>query len=402
VSIVSANQFNLRGDPLGSFSRGMGIGDQFKQMQLQKAQEQFLQDGGMQEADAMQSSAKLGLDFQRKVAQGLKLQDERTGQIDAGKMAEAADFAFRIEDMDPERQNLAISKRIERLESEGRDASQTRELLNTPPNQRKNALQTVQLAALPNETRLKVMSGQLDRSKIKSFAPQANADGGLSIPQVLPDGSVKFVAVPGSVAETSVEKGGRQLEEKKRLEKAKTTETEKREIKKLTAKRKQSFVDSGIEAADSMANIKRSIQLLDSVATGGFDNAALRAKQIFGVESGNEAELSTNLGRSVLAQLKPIFGAAFTAAEGESLKRIEANFGKSSEGNKRLLKQLLKITERAARRGLAASEDLEDSFTASEILKAMEADDAIDEQSGELSAEEQAELEALRAEFGGQ
>jgi hypothetical protein len=401
MAVVSANQFNLGVDPVGSISRGMSLGDQFRAMQLKKKQEEFLEKGGLEHPMAAQQAGRLGLDFQAKVFRNLGIADARTGQIDKKKAAEAADFAFKVENMTPEQQNKAIIKRVERLDSEGRDSSQTKELLSLPPEQRKNALQAVQLASIPNEERIKFMSGQLDRNKIKSFAPQANDKGGLSIPQILPDGSVKFVEVPGSVAETAVEKGARQLEEKSELESVKTSETEKREIKKLTAKRKQGYVDAGVEAADNMANIKRSIDLLDSVATGGFDNASLRAKQIFGVESGDEAELSTNLGRSVLAQLKPIFGAAFTAQEGESLKRIEAGFGKSTEGNKRLLKQLLKITERAARRGLAAAEDLEDSFTADEIKRAMTVTDT-PEVDGELTAEEQAELEALRAEFGGQ
>lgn len=138
------------------------------------------------------------------------------------------------------------------------------------------------------------------------------------------------------------------------------------------AKRQQGFIDSGIEAADSLANLKRSKQLLDSVKTGGFDKAALAAKRFFGIESANEAELSAGMGKAILAQLKPIFGAAFTAAEGERLEKIEANFGKSTEGNKRLLSQIMKIVDRSARRGLKAAEKAGDDFTAEEIKNAME------------------------------
>lgn len=141
---------------------------------------------------------------------------------------------------------------------------------------------------------------------------------------------------------------------------------------KGNASRKQGFIDSGIEAADSLGNIARSISLLDEVATGGFSNAALKAKRLFGIESADEAELSAGMGKAILSQLKPIFGAAFTAAEGERLERIEANFGKSTEGNKRLLKQVKAITERAAKRGLKAAKDQGDEFTASEIQAAMD------------------------------
>jgi len=151
----------------------------------------------------------------------------------------------------------------------------------------------------------------------------------------------------------------------------KTTAAEARETAKFTVKRKQGFIDAGVDAADSTANIRRSIKLLDSVETGGIDNVLLQAKQLFGIEGADEAELSANLGKSILAQLKPIFGAAFTAAEGERLERIEARFGKSPAANKRLLKQVLKIAERAARRGLAAAEDQDDQFTAEEIRKSL-------------------------------
>jgi len=379
MGVVSANQFNLTPNTRGVVSDVLNLGEQFRRQQLQTEQDKFLQGGGLQDPQALQNASRLGLQFQQQVAQGLGLQDQRTGQINQARLVEAADFGFRIQDLPIERQNIEINKRIETLESQGRDATQTRELLNIPFDQRTNSLQAVQLAALPNETRLKFISGEFKRDRIKSFAPQANAQGGLSIPQVAADGSVTFVEVPGSVAETAVTKGARVVEEKTKLEEVKTTETERREVKKLTARRKQGFVDSGLEAADSLANIRRSIELLDDVKTGGIDSALLRGKQIFGIESADEAELSAGLGKAILSQLRPIFGAAFTEAEGARLERIEAGFGKSTAGNKRLLKQLLKIVNRSAKRGLASAEDLGDSFTANEIKEALGSNISLDQ-----------------------
>lgn len=146
---------------------------------------------------------------------------------------------------------------------------------------------------------------------------------------------------------------------------------ERREVAKANVKRTQGFVDSGVAAADSTANIRRSLNLLDGIKTGGFAAFKLRASQIFGIEGADEAELSANLGKNVLAQLKPLFGAAFTAAEGERLERIEARFGKSTAANKRLLEQVLRIAERASRRGIAAAEKVGDDFTAGEIRNAL-------------------------------
>jgi len=143
---------------------------------------------------------------------------------------------------------------------------------------------------------------------------------------------------------------------------------------------------------------------LDDVSTGGIDAALLRGKQLLGVESADEAELSAGLGKAILSQLRPIFGAAFTEAEGARLERIEAGFGKSTAGNKRLLKQLLKIVNRSAKRGLASAEDLGDTFTANEIREALETTLSLDspEQNEDLTPEEQAELNRLEAKFGNQ
>jgi len=151
----------------------------------------------------------------------------------------------------------------------------------------------------------------------------------------------------------------------------KVTETERKAIAKATVARRQGFIDSGIEAADAFANVSRAVSLLDEVGTGGFDNLANKAKKFFGVEAADEGELSNLMGKAVLAQLKPLFGAAFTKSEGDKLDKLEASFGKSPAANKRILNNVMKIINRAARRGLAAAEEQGDDFTANEIREAM-------------------------------
>ena len=92
-----------------------------------------------------------------------------------------------------------------------------------------------------------------------------------------------------------------------------TSSAEKSRIKLEEAKRKGqitrdgAFMTEGLDAADSIPVIRRSIDLLDDIKTGGIQAGLLRAKQIFGVEGANEAELSANLGKNVLAQLKTSF-----------------------------------------------------------------------------------------------
>jgi hypothetical protein len=150
-------------------------------------------------------------------------------------------------------------------------------------------------------------------------------------------------------------------------------ETEKvKAISKGSIARANDTIDIGLDAARNLATVRRGLEVLNTVETGGIDKASLIAKQFFGVESANEAELSSLLGKAVLGQLRSTFGAQFTEREGARLERIEAGFGKSTAGNRRLLKQTMQIMERAANRGIKAAESIEDADSAEEIRAGIE------------------------------
>ncbi len=136
--------------------------------------------------------------------------------------------------------------------------------------------------------------------------------------------------------------------------------------------RAQGIINQGQDAANSTAVLRRSLALLDRVATGGFNRVALATKKLFGVEGGDEGELSANLGKAVLSQLRATFGAAFTAKEGESLKQIEAGFGSSVDTNKRLLNNALAIAENSAQKAIRRAELRGDYETADEIEAALQ------------------------------
>lgn len=136
--------------------------------------------------------------------------------------------------------------------------------------------------------------------------------------------------------------------------------------------RLQTTIAEGIEAAEGLATLNRSIKLMDTIKTGGFAGALLRFKNVLGVQGADETELTTNTLRTVLAQLKPTFGAQFTEREGTRLERIESGIGKSTAGNIRIMKQLKTIVERAARRGIAAANKTGDDFSAKEIQDLMD------------------------------
>lgn len=144
-----------------------------------------------------------------------------------------------------------------------------------------------------------------------------------------------------------------------------------KELGKDSAARANIAITTGVDAAKGIPVLKRTLSLLDSVKTGGFSNAALRAKQLLGIEGADEGELSANMGQAILGDLRSTFGAAFTEKEGARLERIRANFGKNAEANKRLIKQSLQIAEDTANRAMKSAADNGDFRTAQEIQDLM-------------------------------
>lgn len=110
--------------------------------------------------------------------------------------------------------------------------------------------------------------------------------------------------------------------------------------------RGQEVINYGYDAGRGIPVLRRAAELLNLVKTGGPSQWRLAAQQWFGIEAADPAELSNNLGKAVLAQLRSTFGAAFTAKEGDFLKEIEAGFGRSNEGNLRLIEQAIKRSEK--------------------------------------------------------
>ena len=120
-------------------------------------------------------------------------------------------------------------------------------------------------------------------------------------------------------------------------------------------KRASTLIEQGTLAAESVAGLRRGIDLLKTIDTGGIDAVRLRAKNLFGIETADEGELTNELATAVLSQLRETFGAQFTEREGARLERIEAGIGKSTASNIRLLNQALGIAERKANRAIKAA-----------------------------------------------
>jgi hypothetical protein len=150
-------------------------------------------------------------------------------------------------------------------------------------------------------------------------------------------------------------------------QKAQLEATQLRSVDK--EQRLQDRINEGIDAVKGLPILRRGLQLLDTVKTGGINNARLQIKKFFGVEGADEGELSANLGRAVLAQLRQTFGAAFTEREGARLDSLSARFGASTESNKQLLRQAEDIILNAARRGIDAAKQVGDNYALEDINK---------------------------------
>lgn len=136
--------------------------------------------------------------------------------------------------------------------------------------------------------------------------------------------------------------------------------------------RLQGIISEGQVVADGLPVLRRSLELLDVVATGGvIREAQLSFAKSLGVETANQGEISANLGKAVLSQLRATFGAQFTEAEGQRLIAIEAGFGKNNKTNRRLLNQTIKIVEAKARRAIKLARSRDDEATAQIIEESM-------------------------------
>jgi len=311
------------------------------------------------------------------------------------KKNEAADFAFRVQNLPFDQRDAAIQERITSLESQGRDATHTKQLIGVPEDVQNETLAAVQVAALSPKERANLASG-VGMSKTQFGAQETFKDsegtiffgttkrdprtGGVGSAVVAADGSeskpvgkLSLVSGAGLTSAETVTQRGEIARQEADVKKTLARETEGEKVTgKEQAKRRQEQINRGLDAADSMANLKRAEDLLRLVETGGVDAVSLRAKQLFGVEGQNEAELSNRLGKAVLTQLRATFGAAFTEREGATLADIEAGFGKSTAGNKRLIAQTIRIVERAANRGIKAAEAAGDDEAAQDIRDALE------------------------------
>ncbi|PHS02427.1 MAG: hypothetical protein COA78_21135 [Blastopirellula sp.] len=274
----------------------------------------------------------------------------------------------------------ALEREIAQGEANGLDMTQSKEIL----------AQGLSPEGIKQSAGMALAS--IDGKRFKDIQQASTVDSGLSDQPSAVQETLWFNKQSPEVQEThlKIKRGEKpSLDEKLDYEKSKADIKEDSAIstarKKSSNERRQGYIDSGVSSADNLQAVNRSIELLDSIKTGGIDNALIRAKQTLGIESADEAELSYELGKSVLKQLKPTFGAAFTVNEMLELKKMESGLGKSVAGNRRILTNLGKMIKRSANRGMRAAESLKDDFAANEIRLALEGGTPTTEQPAQVN-----------------
>ena len=170
----------------------------------------------------------------------------------------------------------------------------------------------------------------------------------------------QFVSVLG---ETAAEEEARKIREARQRAKIGVQAEGEKVGSKGRATRIQGAIENGLDAVDSVSDVSRAIELLESVGTGKPQSLLLSAKQRLGIDAADEGELKTLLGRSVLGNLRASFGGNPTEGERAALAEVEASFGQQGEVNKRLLNRTLDKLERRIRRGLAAAKKDNDEFS---------------------------------------
>ena len=275
--------------------------------------------------------------------------------------------------------NQLISQRKNLLLSQNRDISQTQEIQDVIASGDLEGLDEVQssLGAI-QEARDKINSGTAGQGEVlkTTEGKVKNEDGTFTHGQNVftkdKAGNITSKFVPASGGFVPTTKGGASFSEQAQLaadKKAAQLKAEADNVARVeeqkgigrdTAKDLGTAITSGAESSFQIDGFDKTLELLDIVETGGtFNEVKLFAKQKLGIESANEGELNNSLSQAFLQQLKPIFGAQFTAAEGKLLKDIEANYGKSNATNRKLVQRaqdaVIKKSVQGARAAITAS-----------------------------------------------
>lgn len=125
--------------------------------------------------------------------------------------------------------------------------------------------------------------------------------------------------------------------------------------------------------AATLPNLEQTKALLDEVRTGFGAEAVTKAKRLLGQDVANAEQLQTLLGDQVMARVGQTKGAV-SEKEMELFQQFSANFGKTNEGNRKIVDFAMKAAERAKKIQTAINDGFrtgKDPFTIEQEVQAI-------------------------------
>ena len=114
-----------------------------------------------------------------------------------------------------------------------------------------------------------------------------------------------------------------------------------------TATTSLDVIDLGEKAAPIIPRVERGIELLGKVDTGGFDAQMKAIADYTGADTADASELQSIFSEQLLSQMQSMKGlGAMSEGDRKAIESGIASWGKSAEGNKRILKNYLSVLKR--------------------------------------------------------
>ncbi len=372
---------------------------------------------GQPTQDANEALSRLAVSnpFAAKMTQNIMLSRNQQAQRQYVQQLEvAAKDALKLRGMDYQTRQREIMRRIAETEPGSPDFEEYSQFLNKPEEDQlldlQDDIQATMTAKEIMEMQQKAEGRQGDRFSKSEPVITDNGDGTFAFQfpvtdKTTGDSQLRTVPFEGApvnrqTGETAQARQQRDIDtaggKTKAQEEAEIAAIPEKEAAKGSAQFHDNNITQAIESADGLAIVKRSLTLLDGIKTGGTDAASLYVKQQLGVESADEAELTQNLAKAVLSQLRDTFGAQFTENEGKRLERIEAGIGKSTAGNRRILNQLETMIRRKAERGIESAIETKRFGEAQQIQEALDFELRAENRAPEFSREQLLEEKSRR------
>ncbi len=319
--------------------------------------------------------------------------------MDQRKRDQAANFAFDLVNTAPADRAGKINARAQSLQSQGRDPSDTLQLLGQPAEQQDQALRTIQQAALSNKERLSLQKKErkIESASLTEFN-ELTSD--LSQEEKQQATLIKLGLSPravGSSLQTITDRGIQD-----QIGDASATIKQREKFGELTGSSRAKTIDQGFERIQKIdtgiGNIDRAIAAINSGAGVGSIEKFLPSFKAASVE------LDNIQGSMALDVIGAVTFGALSEGELNLAKQVALPTGLDTAELVKYLGDRKVAQEKLRTYFNDQIQFLDQGGTVAGFLREKErqAETQSPPAAGGLTPEEQAELEALELEFGGQ